>query len=302
MLYTTTGKVTEDFYITGSPVAHCYLLDGPEPVLFEAGFAALGAAFRDGIAAVLQGRRPSILFITHMHFDHCGSAGYLKQAFPGLQVAASQRGAQILERPNAINLIKQLNQEAEVQVRRWHPELAEYPAFESFGVERVLTDGQEVPLAGGLSVRALATPGHTWDLLSYYIPQKRILIASEAVATPELTDGRGLTNFLVDYQAYMDSMDRLSELEVEVLCPSHAAVLTGEDATGFIARSQEYARAFKQRIEQLLNEENGDLEATVARYKAEDWDLKPQPKQPEPAYNINLMVQVRHLAGLREQA
>lgn len=302
MNFKTTGEVIDGFHVTGSHEVHSYLLDGLQPVIFDAGFACFGPSYLRDIKAVLGERRPSDLFITHSHFDHCGSAAYLQKNLAGLSISASQKAADILARPNARKLIAELNQAAGDLARQWHPELGDTPPFEPFTVDRILAHGDQVELEGGLTIEVIATPGHTWDFLSYYIPQKRILVSSEAVGCPDFTGDYIVTEFLVDYDVYMESMARLAELEIEVLCPSHGAVLTGADAAGFIARSQQAAKDFKARVEALLHEEGGDIERTAARFKTEEWDPKPMPKQPLPAYMLNLLARVRHLAHRMEQA
>ena len=42
MIYSQTGKIVDDFYLLGHPAIPVYLLDGPSPVIFDAGFTILG--------------------------------------------------------------------------------------------------------------------------------------------------------------------------------------------------------------------------------------------------------------------
>ena len=77
--------------------------------------------------------------------------------------------------------------------------------FESFELDIIVQPNQTIGFAPGLSVVALNTPGHTWDFMSYWIPEKNILIASEAVATFE-TKGYLQPEFLVDFDAYIESL------------------------------------------------------------------------------------------------
>lgn len=297
MFFTTTGEAAAGLHVIGSREVPCYLLDGEEPVLFDSGFAALGPAYLQDIQAVLgTQRRPQTLFITHVHFDHCGSAAFFQEHIAGLSIAASAKAAAIIQRPGAVKLIGELNQHVADQIGGWKPDFQPGPPFAPFSIDRIVEDGQRIELAGGLTVEVIATPGHTWDFLSYYIPERKILIASEAVGCPDATGGNIVTEFLVDYQAYMDSMARLAGLEVQVLCPGHRMVFTGRDAADYIARSRESAKTFKARVDELLREEGGDQERVTARVKAEEWDPRPYPKQPEPAYLLNLRARVKHLA------
>jgi len=45
MRITWKGKITTDFYMLGHPVAPVYLLDGPKPALFDAGFTTLASLY-----------------------------------------------------------------------------------------------------------------------------------------------------------------------------------------------------------------------------------------------------------------
>jgi glyoxylase-like metal-dependent hydrolase (beta-lactamase superfamily II) len=248
---------------------------------------------------ILNGRPPEYLFLTHAHFDHCGSAAYLKKAFPGMKVAGSKRLAEIISRPNAIKIISALSQAGRATIEKWFPDLASEETFQPFTVDLILADGDRIDLGHDLHIEVLATPGHTWDSLSYYLPEKKILIASESAGCLDST-GYMFTEFLVDYQTYLESINRLSQLDVEIFCQGHGAVLTGEEAKYFFTHSLEAAQTFKKTVEEYLQAEGGDIRKTVNRIKALEYDPKPEPKQPEPAYQLNIEARVKHLAKLRE--
>ncbi len=61
--------------------------------MFEAGIYLFGKHYHDQIVRIMGERRPEFLFLTHVHFDHCGAAGYLKRMIPGLAIGASRREA-----------------------------------------------------------------------------------------------------------------------------------------------------------------------------------------------------------------
>lgn len=300
MIITTTGKIGPDFYVLGTNRMPSYLLDGSRPILFEAGLSCLGPAYKEGIMKILGGRQPEILFLTHVHYDHCGSVAFLKKAFPGMKVAGSKRAAEIIIRPGALRLIGELNRAVVEVIRKWFPAQAFEETFQPFVIDWVLSDGDRIQLEDGRHVEVLATPGHTWDSLSYYLPKEKILIASESVGCPDNT-GFIFTEFLVDYQAYLESIDRLSRLEVEIFCPGHGAVYTGEEARGFFDRSRQAAREFKELVEDSLHLEGKDIQKTIARVKAIEYDPKPGPKQLEAAYLLNIEARVRHLATMMEK-
>ena len=296
MIIKTIGRIADDFYILGQHNFPTPLLMGRKPALFEAGLACLGPAYVSAIRSMLDQAQPAFLFLTHVHFDHCGAAAYIKEAFPNVKICASERGRAILQRPNAVKTIAMLSKGVFSWIEAQSPGLAEDVPFRSFEVDEMLSDGDRIEIDNDLTVHVLATPGHTWDALSYYIPEKKLLLAGEAGGIMDPT-GFFFTEFLVDFDSYLNSMDRLAALDVDILSQSHHQVFTGEDARTFFPRSIKAAHQFKDRVEALLDRENGNIEKVVSLIKAEEYDPKPDPKQPEPAYLINLEARVRHLAG-----
>jgi glyoxylase-like metal-dependent hydrolase (beta-lactamase superfamily II) len=295
--------VTDDLFILGIAWSPVYLLNGRRPVLFESGFACTGRISEEAIRAAAKGR-PETLFLTHVHWDHCGAAGYLKERFPGLAIAASGLASRIITRPNARDLIGRLSEDV-VPVVAGLPEVDEAMIrdlrFRPFEVDTVLEDGQTVKLDEDLSIVPMATPGHTRDHLSYYIPERRILIATDASGIIDRA-GNFITEFLVDYDAYIASIKRLAALPVDILCSGHHFTFTGRDeVAAFFARSLREADRFRDRIWQLLQAAGGDEKEVVSRVKAEQYDANTSVKQVEAAYLLNVSRQVAHLAEkLRE--
>jgi glyoxylase-like metal-dependent hydrolase (beta-lactamase superfamily II) len=295
VVFDRTGEAAPGFYVVGVSEIPTYLLDGPVPVLFDSGISAYGPQYIRDIKKILGPRDPQILFLTHVHFDHCGATAYLKKHCPRLTVAASARAAEIVRRPGALKRITELNASAAAIVKPWHPELDLDEAFQPFEVDRILNGGDRLELAPDLHVEVLATPGHTWDFLSYYIPERKILIGSEAVGCADTT-GFVVTEFLVDFEVYLKSLKRLADLEVDVLCQGHRLVYTGPEVRDYFRRSIEAADKFRRDVEKKLREQKGDIGRVIQRVKAEEYDSRPHPKQPEPAYLINLEARIRHLA------
>jgi len=179
------------------------------------------------------------------------------------------------------------------------PGLSSEP-FLPFGVDLTVHDGQTIALGTDTTVDVLATPGHTRDHVSYYIPERKILIATEACGCIDRT-GRLITEFLVDYDAYLASLERLATLPVEILCQGHHFVISGaQEVTDFFARSRKEAENYAAKVDELLYAEGGDVERVVARIKIEQYDTNPHVKQLEEAYLLNVRAQVAHLAARKK--
>ena len=292
MIIKKTGKIVDDLYMVGPPAMPVYLLDGEKPAIFDAGLAFLGKIYADGIRQILGRRNLQYCFLTHSHFDHCGSVSVLKKEFPGLKVVASEKAKNVLGRPNALVLIRKLTLASEPLAKSIGIELAEFERFEPFEVDVTLKDGEFVELSRDLTVQALETPGHTRDCLSYFIPQKKILFCSEAAGVPDET-GYIVSEALVDFDQYYESMRRLSEVEYEVLCLGHRQALNGQDANNYFQKSMTQCRDFLNLVETSLIEKGGDVQKVIALIKAIEYDPIQGPKQIEPAYLLNLEAKVK---------
>lgn len=295
MIFRDIGEVVPGFYALGSSHTPVYLLEGERPVFFDSGMSYFGPRYVEHARRVLGDRPPRLLAHTHVHFDHCGAAATLRDAFPGLGIAASPEGAEILKRPRAIEVIQSLCEEARLVLGEGI-EASEETRFRPFVVDTILREGDEIQAGSGLTVQVLATPGHTRDFLSYYVPERKILIASEAVGCAHFS-GKVSVEFVSGYDAYLASLMRLSELEVDVLCQGHVMVYTGDDCREFLNRSLAETERYRAWVEELLTQTGGDIAATVERVKELQWVPLGYPKQPQPAYLLNTEARVRHLCA-----
>jgi glyoxylase-like metal-dependent hydrolase (beta-lactamase superfamily II) len=292
LIFNRTGEVRDGLFVTGWSHNPIYLLKGKKPVLFDGGLALLGRVYRDAIASVLKGDSPCMAFITHVHFDHCGAFPFLKKAFPGLKAAASQKAKEILKRPNAVKLIRKLSESGIQVLSEFEEEKLSREPFDPFEIDLVLQDGDEVELEEGLTVRVLSTPGHTWDFLSYYVPEKKILVASESAGCA-LSSGYISADGLADFGVYLKSLRRLATLDAQILCQGHRYVYLDEDVEGFLKRSLQTALEFQTMVEEFWVKEKGDLRRVLQKIKEIEYDPLPIPKQPEPAFVINLEARIK---------
>ncbi len=294
MLIKETGEICDGFYVVGSPTTPVYLLDGPEPVLFDGGFTALANIYEAGIKEILGNRKPVYLFLTHSHFDHIGAVSHFKDIWPELLIGGSAQCGKVLEKPGAVQLISALNIEAAEGLKKMGSKPIYGKTFQVFDIDIIVKPEQRIKLPPYLTIQAYNTPGHTWDFMSYWIPEKKILIASEAVGCYE-SDRYIQPEFLIDFDVYIDSLKRLEKLGARILCAGHRAVFTDADAEEHIRTSLEAAYGFLNMVEKFLIQEKGDIDRTVSWVKAAEWDERPLPKQPEHAYMLNTRQRVEKI-------
>ena len=293
MIKESKGKISEEFYALGSPALPSYLLMGKEPVLFDSGMTVMGPLYLRNLKKSLgDPNRLSYLFLTHSHFDHAGSAPFLKRKIPGLKVAAGKLAADIFKRPNAIQLIQSLSRPMEEKFKTQIGE--EDVTFRGLELDRVLEDGEEIGLEDGTVVRVITTPGHTRDTVCYYIPKLKTLVGGEAVGSFD-RQFNVRPVFLSSYDDYLSSLEKLRNLKIDLLLLGHHFAIT-EDAQGMIPKAIEATQAYGKRIEEELKAAGGSQEAVVKKVFQEDYVERKLINQEERPFLINLTAQVKAVA------
>lgn len=294
-----TGKISENLYMIGAPFSPAYLVDGKYPALFDGGFTFMGKRYLAEIKQYLGGRDLSYIFLTHSHFDHCGTVSFLKENFPSAKIVSSVKAKQVLAKPNAIDSITTLNMNVGKMVGNRKQEilgdenfdLLTRP-FESFSVDITAKEGDLFMISDNLTVCVYETPGHTNDSLSYHIKEKNALMAGDALGTMDQS-GYIFSDWLVDYDLYYGSLEKMRSLNPDIICLGHIYAFTGEDAKSYIPDSISHARKFLKLIETSLAEHNGELQEVIAHIKSLEYDGKDGLAQPEPAYLLNLTARIR---------
>lgn len=293
MIIESKGKIAANIFALGEPALPSYLLLGHSPALFDAGMTFMGPRYLQDLKSIL-GDPPRVthLFLTHSHFDHCGAAPFLKRNIPGLKIAASKLAAEVWQRPSAIQFIQNLSKSMEEKFASLIKD--NDVSFNGLEVDLILNDGQEVTLEEGTKIQALATPGHTRDALSFYLPQAKILIAGEAVGSLDRHQQLRPV-FLSSYKDYRQSLAKLQKLDIELLILGHFYSLRG-NIKEVLLKAQQATEEFAQRIARELAASGGDQEAVVRKIFQEDYQEKKLILQEERPFLINLAAQVKAIA------
>lgn len=300
MIVQNTGTVTPELRVLGAIQLPAFLIDADCPAVIDAGMSCMADRYVHEIREALNGRPPARLFLTHTHYDHIGAAAGIKKAFPEMEICCSEAGCEVLKRPRAIETIRELNRDGAGYMEKMGEPVSESAEFETFAVDRPISDGDTFALSADMHLEAIATPGHTRDSMSFYVPEKKMLFTGEAAGV--MSDkGYIFSEWLADYRDYYASLQKLAALEIDILCLGHGCVLTGSDAKSHMDRAMEYCRWFRQLIESALAETGGDVEQTRQRIKEKEYDPIPDPKQPEMAYLLNLDAKIRAVQRLDEQ-
>jgi glyoxylase-like metal-dependent hydrolase (beta-lactamase superfamily II) len=202
--------IAEGIYIIGGPnISHSsdatsFIIEfETELVMIDSG---AGKSFRTLVKNIedagLDPHSISMIILTHCHIDHIGSAPDFKNKFGCTLVihegdaAAVEQGDQILTASN------------------WYDTV-----FPPTPIGRKLTGDHEVLKLGNEKLHCIHTPGHTPGSIAVYIDRggERILFGQDI-------HGPFLPSFGSDIQEWKKSMQKLLDLEADILCEGHFGI------------------------------------------------------------------------------
>ena len=168
---------------------------------------------RDGI----DPRSIDIIANTHLHGDHC----WANEAFKKLS------GAKILLHPTQ----KGCWDQTIVQTSRFFgvPEV-------EFTEDKILKDDKLN--TGELEFELIPCPGHSPDSICFYCPSEKILICGDVIFNQN-TGRVDLPGGSAD--ELKESIERLSQLEIEYLLPGHMDIVTGREK---VKRNFEFVKQY----------------------------------------------------------
>lgn len=294
MILEKAGKICDGLYSIGHPSFPAFLIMSDPPVLFDSGLTISGPRYLKDLEKYLGNvDRLAYIFLTHSHYDHCGAIPFLKRNIKGLEIAASGLAADIFRKPKAIKLIQSLSRDYEEKFKKRIRN--ENIFFDSIDVDITVKDGDEFNPGDGWNIHVIATPGHTRDSVSYYIPKLKALIPGEATGVYN-SNFDIQSEFSSSYNDYINSLEKLITLDVDILLLPHTHILTGVDARGHIQRSLESAKVFKKRIDVFLAQFNGNQKDTVKAIFKEDYEDTQAVRQDKRSFLINLAAKVKAVA------
>ncbi|WP_395745058.1 MBL fold metallo-hydrolase [Prosthecobacter sp.] len=189
------------------------LRDGDALYLIDTGFVGGRSALRQALvgrgwdALPIRG-----ILLTHGHLDHVRNAPALA-AQHSAWIAGPGRDLEHYENRAHYSGLGRIAGVAEWVGRR----LLRQPAFRP---DRLLKDGDELPIWGGL--RVVALPGHTHGHCGYYSAQHRLLFSGDLFATFGLGPQIAPIYLNQDHAEARRSIHRALELPLDGVLPCHA--------------------------------------------------------------------------------
>jgi glyoxylase-like metal-dependent hydrolase (beta-lactamase superfamily II) len=205
--------------------------DNETIILVDTGYPGQMPLIREAMlkAAVPLDKLNKII-ITHQDIDHIGSLpSILKDSMQSIEVLANE-----VEKPY-IEGVKKLLRMTPETIARAEANLPESMPIEwrkafiallknppHAPVDTIVTDGEELPYCGGITV--INTPGHTPGHISLYHKPSKTLIAADALIVKDGQLQGPVPEYALDYHLAMKSISKFTSYNINTVICFHGGL------------------------------------------------------------------------------
>ncbi len=217
------------------------ILDDPV-ILVDTGYPGQLPQIREAMAkAGVPLSKLKKVILTHHDADHIGNTRSLQNEL-AIEVLAHEVEKPYLEGTKQSIRLAQLEALRNImpeETKTLQDNLKAFFENNKIKVAKTVTDGEELPYCGGITV--IFTPGHTLGHICLYLRQSKTLIAGDAlvVAGGKLYKALEFTNF--DADLYEKTLHKLTEYDIEAVICYHGGL---------------YQENVNQRIAELVGKQN----------------------------------------------
>jgi glyoxylase-like metal-dependent hydrolase (beta-lactamase superfamily II) len=206
--------------VPGTRGANVYLLLGRTLTLVDTGMPGSEEEILSYIDCLgLDAGDLAHILVTHHHLDHVGGIAAMKRRTAALVVA----------HPGDAPFIsgEQAPPPPQGAIMRFFFWLMAplMPTAETVPVDITVQDGEHLDLLGGATV--VHVPGHSPGAIALHFPSERLLICGDTIDHRRGQVGPPPKGFTLDVDQAFASIQRMAELEFDVLCPGHGAPIVG---------------------------------------------------------------------------
>lgn len=221
---------------------------------------------------IADGYNITKIYVTHMHPDHIGLIGWFKETYD-TEVVAAEIGYEFLleERKRFINGVYQNDDMVTLIKCYGGPEIesfaSSYYKYDTYQFEPTqLFKDNDILKVGQYAFKAIWTPGHSPDHFCFYDEASKIIITGDHILphiNPIVVPKDKRKNKL---KIYLDSVDKLTDLEAELGLPGHEGIIEGLNER-IAEMKKRYNKRFRQIVESVQQKSKTPYEISEELYK-----------------------------------
>jgi glyoxylase-like metal-dependent hydrolase (beta-lactamase superfamily II) len=210
----------------------------------------------------------SFIINTHVHEDHVACNRALKDVCRA-KLAVHELDAKYIENPD--DFIKDTFKHA--------PPPEDYVKEANSWKDNVdifLKDGDTIEL-DGVTLEVVHTPGHTQGSICLYDQERKILFSGDALqgTTAFVKEFGPVTGLYTDLDAYIRSIQRLLDLDVDMILPGHPDIIKNSDVRKELENCLERTSYINDKIVQNLQKTEMTLQKLTETLgiPVDEWNL-----------------------------
>lgn len=202
---------------------YVYLIeDRDEAVLIDAHIGTESDTLLNRIQEIVELDKLKTVILTHGHMDHIGACPAIQEK-TNAEIAAHIADAQYIESP--WTQFTTLYQDYEISPQA-HQDFMTMVGGKATKITNPLHGG-EIIRVGSMKLRIVHIPGHSPGSIYIYEPDTKTIFTGDALVPSHVY--QTTLGIFQDAVNYIQSLEHLSKLDVETICPGHAPILRGKD-------------------------------------------------------------------------
>lgn len=245
-------KITDVRAISGDSA---FLVDdGKIAILYDSGFAFTGSKVAENIKKILGERELNYIFLTHSHYDHALGSVYVKREYPNAKIVAGEYATKIFMKDTAKAVMRDLDKKFALKCG-----INEYEdLIDDLKIDIAVVEGDKIE-AGDMLFTVVALPGHTKCSIGYYLESEKLLLACESLGV--YTGETVLPSYLVGYQMALESIEKVSSLEIDNILAPHYGILSKNESEQYLNNCKINAIETANGIIEILKNGGSDEDA-----------------------------------------
>ena len=223
--------VTKNIILLGSELFNLYLVKGETYGIVEGGVSGITYPFLEQLSQLnVPPEAISHLVILHSHFDHMMVFPTLKGRYPWMKIVTSDLNRATFTSERVVAKIFDSDRKMTLALKESRiisdaPNLQPYTIFP---LDIPVQEGSSLDLGKGMKMKFFEIPGHSPDCMGAFLEEEGLLFCSDGAGFYTPPDFFR-PNYWYRLEDAEKSLDKMIELDPEILCRGHYGAMVGRD-------------------------------------------------------------------------
>jgi glyoxylase-like metal-dependent hydrolase (beta-lactamase superfamily II) len=224
-------QVTKNITLLGTEFFNLYLVKGETYAIVEGGVSGVAYPFLEQLNQLnVSPEAISRLIILHSHFDHMMVFPVLKERYPWMKIVTSHLNQSVFTSERVVTKIFDSDRKMTLALKESGiisnaPNLQPYTFF-PFDI--LVKEGSVLDLGKGMKMKFFEIPGHSPDCVGAFLEEEGLLFCSDGAGFYTPPDFFR-PNYWYRLEDAEKSLDKMIELDPEILCRGHYGAMVGRD-------------------------------------------------------------------------